>query len=154
MDEIEIPFDEEKTTVEIKVAVSEIAKNVTAAVGAMASSGALAPALVKFLSDCVVTAGWTQECSNKKVVKHLGDGDTYIFVELIKSVKITKKGVTGFKTEHSKIKGSVKCMYLEAGNGAASKRLSQMKRTRADGAFKYMNSLSGWKRQDSKLFMQ
>merc|ERR1711951_343920 len=67
MDEIEIPYEEEKTTIQIKVAVGTIAKTVTSTVAAMASSGALSPVLMKSLSDCVVTAGWTQECSKQKV---------------------------------------------------------------------------------------
>ena len=40
---------------DIEIAVRNIAKNVTSAVGAMASSGALTPMEMKNLSDCVVT---------------------------------------------------------------------------------------------------
>merc|ERR1719474_1833224 len=138
------PYDCERVSTEIKVAVGAIADVVGSSVAAMSSGGTLTPVLLNSLKNCVVNVKWSQESSGERIIKHLHDGDAYVFVEIVKTVQISKKGAMGMSREWTKIKGDVKWMYLEAGNEAARRQLSDMKRKRAEEAFKYIDGLKGW----------
>jgi len=144
MDVIGDDFNEEERTVDIHIAVDKIAKVVVSGVAAIASQGVLSPNLVSSLKGLVVNASWKQMDSEKETVKHMHDGDVYMFMQFNQNVNTTSKGCMCCKTEYTSARGQIKVLYMEAGNDAARAQLNLMKRKRAQDAFAFINGMPGW----------
>merc|ERR1712154_635116 len=130
-------FEEESQSLKVSISAGKIATALVTSIGAFASGGAMAPALALQLKDAVINASWSTSNSAEDIVEHFFHKDTYIFFEMKRTVKQTKRSLGFIGNDKSEISAKTLYFFVQAENDAAKHKLQQMQRKQANDAFKY-----------------